>query len=484
MNKIHIGILLRVLGILLCFEALFMFIPTIVAFVYNEPDRWAFLVSSIITLLVGGTMAYRLRNCRDVMGRRDGVLLGTSVWIIFALMGMLPFLCVNHSFTDAMFETISAVTTTGASVYKDIDNLPHGILLWRSMLQWIGGIGMILFTVAVLPMLNHRGGMILLSTEVSGMGQYKLSPRISQTALRLWLCYFIFTAILFILLYAGSMNVFDAVCHSLSTMATGGFSTHNESVGYFHSAYIEYVITLFTFIAGINFAIIYRTVMSEHQLLFRSEQVKWYTMIIVACTVVFTVGLFLQGTYPTIELSFRKALFQVCSVITSTGFSADNTLEWGPFYTLVLLTLMFFGACAGSTTGGAKIDRMVILTKNARNEFHRVIHPNVIRPVLYNGKVLSHETVSRVLAFTIMYVIVWISGAVVLALQGASMGEAVYGSLSALSNMGIGIGADAGGYYSDISYSAKWTLMALMVIGRLEIFTVIIIFMPLFWKKS
>lgn len=484
MNKIHPGIILRVLGILLCFEALFMFIPTVVAFVYNEPDCWAFLASSIFTLAVGGTLAYRLRNCRQAMGRRDGVLLGTSVWIVFALMGMLPFLSINHSFTDSMFETISAVTTTGASIFKDIDHLPHGILLWRCMLQWIGGIGIILFTVAVLPMLNHRGGMILLSTEVSGIGQYKLSPRISQTALRLWLCYFIFTAILCFLLYAGPMNLFDAICHSLSTMATGGFSTHNESIGYYHSSYIEYVITLFTFVAGINFAIIYRTVMTDHQLLFRSEQVKWYTMIIVVCTVVFTCGLFLQGEYHSIEMCFRAALFHICSVVTSTGFSTENTLEWGAFYTLIMLLLMFFGACAGSTTGGAKIDRMVILTKNARNEFHRVIHPNVIRPVLYNDKALSHETVSRVLAFTIMYVIVWVCGAIVLAAQGATMGEAVYGSLSALSNMGIGIGADAGGYYSDITYGAKWTLMALMIIGRLEVFTVIIIFMPLFWKKS
>lgn len=484
MNKIHSGIILRIIGILLCFEAIFMFIPTAVSFYFHEPDRWTFLLSSIFTLVVGGTMAYRLRHCREVMGRRDGILLGTVVWIVFTMMGMLPFLGICHSFTDAVFETVSAATTTGASIFKDIDHLPHGILLWRSMLQWIGGIGIILFTVAVLPMLNHRGGMILLSTEVSGIGQYKLSPRINHTALKLWLCYFIFTVILCMLLYAGSMNFFDAVCHSLSTMATGGFSTHNQSIGYYHSAYIDYIITLFTFIGGINFAIIYRTVMSDHKLLFRSEQVRWYTTLIIVITIIFTIGLAFQGTYGTIEQCFRNALFQVCSVITSTGFSTCNTLEWGPFYSLIFLLLMFFGACAGSTSGGAKIDRMVILTKNARNEFHRVLYPNVIRPVIYNEKALSHETVSKILAFTIMYVIVWITGAVILAMQGASMGEAVYGSLSALSNMGIGIGSDAGGFYSDISFHAKWTLMALMVIGRLEVFTAIIIFTPLFWKKS
>lgn len=484
MNKIHIGIILRILGILLCFEAVLMFIPTAVSFYYHEPDCWAFLLSSIATLIVGGSLAYRLRHCRQTMGRRDGILLGTAVWIVFAFMGMLPFLSICPSFTDAVFETVSATTTTGASIFKHIDYLPHGILLWRSMLQWIGGIGIILFTIAVLPMLNHRGGMILLSTEVSGMGQYKLSPRINHTAMKLWACYSIFTIILCILLYAGPMSFFDAVCHSLSTMATGGFSTHNQSIGYYHSAYIDYIITLFTFIGGINFAIIYRTVMSDHRLLFRSEQVRWYTNIIIACTIVFTIGLYAQGEYATIEQCFRNALFQVCSVITSTGFSTSDTLQWGAFYSLILLLLMFFGACAGSTSGGAKIDRMVILTKNARNEFNRVLYPNVIRPVLYNGKVLSHETVSKVLAFTIMYVIVWITGAIILSMQGATMGEAVYGSLSALSNMGIGIGSDAGGFYSDITTGAKWTLMSLMIVGRLEVFTAIIIFMPLFWKKS
>ena len=484
MNKIHVRIIVRILGILLCFEAFFMFIPTVVSFYYNEPDRWAFLISSLITLGVGATLSYRLRNCREIMGRRDGILLGTTVWIVFAMMGMLPFLSVTSSITDALFETVSASTTTGASIFTDIDHLPHGILLWRSLLQWIGGIGIILFTVAVLPMLNHRGGMILLSTEVSGIGQFKLSPRISQTALRLWLCYFVFTVILCFLLCAGSMSFFDAVCHSFATMATGGFSTHNDSIGYYHSTYIEYIITIFTFIGGINFAIIYRTVMTDHKLIFRSEQVKWYTMSVVIISVIFTIGLFISNTYPTLEECFRKSLFQVCSVATSTGFSTGNALEWGPFYSLISLFLMFFGACAGSTSGGAKIDRMVILTKNARNEFYRVLHPNVIRPVLYNGKVLSHETVSKILAFVIMYVIVWITGSIILSMQGASMSEAVYGSLSALSNLGSGIGADAGGYYSDISYGAKWTLMSLMVIGRLEVFTAIIIFMPLFWKKS
>lgn len=484
MNKIHIGIILRVLGILLCFEALFMFIPTIVAFYYDEPDKWAFLVSSIFSLLVGSTLSYRHRKCRDAMGRRDGILLGMSVWVSFAIMGMLPFVSITHSLTDAMFETISGLSTSGASIFFDIDNLPHGILLWRSMLQWIGGIGIILFSIAVLPMLNHRGGMMLLSTEASRIGQYKLSPRISQTALRLWLCYFVFTAVLCLLLWAGNMSFFDAICHSMSTMANGGYSTHNASVGFFQSNYIEYVIAIFAFIGGINFAILYTTIMKDHKFIFQAEQVRWYAVITLSCTLVFTLGLYIQGFYPTVEECFRKSLFHVCSVITSTGFATCNFFEWGSFYNLIFLLITFFGACAGSASGGAKMDRMVILTKNARNEFHRVIHPNVIRPVLYNGKVLSHETVSKILAFIIMYFIVWIAGALILSIQGASTGEAVQGTLSALSNMGIGFGVDTGGFFATMPHGAKWTLIALMIIGRLELFTAIIIFMPLFWKKS
>lgn len=484
MNKIHIGIILRVLGILLCFEALFMFIPTIVAFCYNGIDRWAFLFGSISTLSIGATLTYRLRNCRQSMGRRDGLLLGTIVWIAFAIMGMTPFFSVTDSFTDALFETVSGMTTTGASIFSDIDNLPHGILLWRSMLQWIGGIGIILFSVAVLPMLNHRGGMILLSSEASGIGQYKLSPRISQTALRLWLCYFVFTAVLCVLLLLGDMSFFDAICHSMSTMANGGFSTHNASVGYFNSKYIEYIIAIFAFIGGINFAVLYTSIMKDHKFIFRTEQVKWYTNLTLAFTIAFTIGLYVQGTYPTIEECFRKSLFHICSMGTSTGFSTCNPYEWGSFYILVLLIVTFFGACAGSASGGAKIDRMVILTKNAHNEFYRVIHPNVIRPVIYNGKVLSHEMVSKILAFIITYVIVWIFGAMILSILGASTGEAVQGALSALSNLGIGMGVDAGGFFATMPNMAKWNLIVLMIIGRLEIFTVIVVFMPLFWKKS
>ncbi len=484
MSKINYGLIFRVLGILLCIEALFMLIPMIVAFVYNEHDRWGFLVSACLTMILGGSMAFFLRHSHQNMGRRDGILLGTLVWIAFAVMGMLPFMSLNISYTDAMFETISGFTTTGATIFPHIDYLPHGILLWRSMLQWIGGIGIILFTVALLPMLNHRGGMLLLSTEVSGIGQEKLSPRINQTAIRLWICYFVFTCVLCMLLQAGDMTLFDAICHSLSTMATGGFSTHSESIAYYHSSYIEYIITIFTFIGGINFAIIYRTVMSDHKLLFRSEQVRWYAVIVVICTLFIAIGLFTNGIYSSIEVCFRKAVFQVCTIITSTGYSTANFVDWGSSYTLILMMLMLFGACAGSTSGGAKLDRMIILTKNARNEFHRVMHPNVIRPVVYNGKVLPHEAVSKVLAFTIMYVIVLFIGAILLAIQGLPLSESLGCALSAISNMGSSLGQIAEtGTYAYMSANVKWTLMLLMIIGRLEIFTVLIIFTPIFWRK-
>ncbi len=485
MSKINYGIILRIIGLLLCFEALFMAIPMTVSFVNHEPDKWAFLASSCSSLIIGLLLNHFFRHSPTDTGRRDGIILGTAAWLAFAVIGMLPFIGMGTSFTDAVFETISGITTTGATIYTDIDNLPLGILLWRSMLQWIGGIGIILFTVAVLPMLNHRGGMFLFSTEVSGMGQNKLSPRIGQTAIRLWMFYLLITSVLCVLLYLGPMNAFDAICHSLTTMATGGFSTHQASIAYYNSPYTEYIITLFAFIGGINFAIIFQTFTRDHRRLFEAEQVRWYATLVVGASLIVAAGLYLNGTYGTVEECFRKAIFHVCNIATSTGFTTANYVEWGAFSTLILTLLMFYGACAGSTSGGAKIDRMVILTKNARNEFFRVLHPNAIRPVIYNGQVLPHEIVSKVLAFTIMYVIVWVAGAILLTMQGLPLSESIGCSLSCLSNMGPGLGeAGPAGTYAALPATAKWTLAALMLVGRLELFTFLILFTPLFWRKS
>lgn len=485
MKRINFGIIFRILGILLCIGAAFLFIPTAMSFYYDEPEQWMFLLSACATLITGTVLATTLRHHRAINDRREGILIGVGAWLTFTVVGMLPFLGIGTSLPDAVFETISGLTTTGATIYEDIDSLPHGILLWRSLLHWIGGIGIIVFTVALLPMLNHRGGMLLFSNEVSGMGQEKLTPRINQTALRLWLCYLVLTIIITLLLYAGPMDLFDAVNHAFATISTGGFSTRQASIAYYNSPYIEYVITLFSFVGGLNFAILYNTIFHNHTRLFKAEQIRWYAGIVVAASVVITAGLFIKGEYATIEECFRKAIFQVTTIITTTGFSTADYITWGTFYTLLLMLLMFFGGCGGSTSGGAKIDRMVILAKHARNELYRVLHPNAIRPVLYNGKVLPQEVVSKVLSFTVFYVLTWVCGAVLLSLTGVTLGEAVGCTLSCVSNVGPGLGvAGPSGTYALLPDVAKWILSVMMLIGRLEIFTALIIFTPMFWRNS
>lgn len=485
MNKIKFGIIFRTLGILLCLGAAFLLVPTALSFYYNEPERWIFLLSALGTLVAGALLACTLRHCRFNNERREGILIGVGAWVTFTLVGMLPFLGIGTSVTDAVFETVSGLTTTGATIYENIDELPRGILLWRSLLHWIGGIGIVVFTVAFLPMLNHRSGMLLFSNEVSGMGQEKLTPRISQTAKRLWLFYVVLTIIITALLYMGPMNLFDALNHAMSTISTGGFSTRQASIAYYDSPYTEYVVSIFSFVGGLNFAILYNTIFHNHTRIFKAEQLQWYTYITLGFSLAIAAGLYITGTYPGIEECFRQALFQVTTIITTTGFATADYIQWGPFFTLMLMLLMFFGACGGSTSGGAKIDRMVILAKHARNELYRVLHPNAIRPVLYNGKVLPQDTVSKVLSFTVFYVLMWTCGAVLLSLTGVTLGEAVGCSISCLSNAGPGLGvAGPAGTYAPLPATAKWILSALMLIGRLEIFTALVIFTPTFWRNS
>ena len=345
--------------------------------------------------------------------------------------------------------------------------------------------GIILLTVAILPMLNHQGGLILFNSEVTGISHEKLKPKIGETSKKLWYVYISLTAILCLLLCVGPMKPFDAICHAFSTMATGGFSTKQASLNHWHSAYIDYVITIFTFVAGINFALVYRAVTGDVKRLFSNEETKWYTVIVVGATVVVVAGLYVTGQNSSFEETVRVSLAQVVTVITSTGYTVGDYVAWGPFFTTVFLLLMFFGACAGSTCGGAKIDRLVVLAKNTRNEFYRVIHPNAILPVRVNGKAISHEVVSKILAFILVYVMVLIAGSIVLTALGLSIEEAFGSTLSCLSNIGPGAGATGPvGNYAFIPDIGKWTLSFIMLIGRLELFTVLILFTSYFWKNS
>lgn len=487
MAKINVRVILKFIGMLLCMEAVFMLVPYIVALFYGDGDAPAFLLSTLITAFTGGLLFYLFRNARNEVGKRESYLIVTSIWFFFTVFGMLPFCLMPNplSITDAFFESVSGLTTTGASILVNVEAMPHGILFWRSFIQLIGGMGIILLTIAILPMLNHQGGLFLFNSEVTGISHEKLKPKIGETSKKLWYVYVSLTAILCLLLCLGPMEPFDAVCHAFSTMATGGFSTKQASLNYWNSAYIDYVITIFTFFAGINFALVYRAVTGDFKRLFSNEETRWYTFIVIGATLVVTAGLYATGQNDSFEETLRVSLAQVVTVITSTGYTVGDYVAWGPFFTTVFLLLMFFGACAGSTCGGAKIDRLVVLAKNTRNEFFRAIHPNAILPVRVNGKAISHEVVSKILAFILVYVMVLIAGSIILTALGLSIEEAFGSTLSCLSNIGPGAGATGPvGSYAFIPNVGKWTLSFIMLIGRLELFTVLILFTSYFWKNS
>ncbi len=487
MPKINFRVILKFIGILLCMESIFLLISFFVALFYDDGDATAFMQSTLITAVTGGILFYFFKSCRNEVGKRESYLIVTSIWFFFTLFGMLPFCFMPNplSLTDAFFETVSGLTTTGASIVENVETLPHGILFWRSFSQLIGGMGIILLTIAILPMLNHQGGLFLFNSEVTGITHEKLKPKIGETSKKLWSVYVSLTAILWFLLWLGPMEPFDAICHAFSTMATGGFSTKQASVSYWNSPYIDYVITIFTFVAGINFALVYRAVTGDFKKLLNSEETKWYTIIVLGVTLSVMIGLYATGQNGSVEETFRISIFQVVTVITSTGYTVGDYVAWGPFFTCVFLLLMFFGACAGSTCGGAKIDRLVVLAKNTKNEFYRAIHPNAILPVRMNGKAISHEVVSKILAFILVYVMVLIAGAVVLSALGLPIEEAFGSTLSCLSNIGPGAGSTGPtGNYAFIPDIGKWTLSVIMLIGRLELFTVLILFTSYFWKNS
>lgn len=485
-SQINFLMLSRVVGWLLMVEAVFMLLPLITCIIYDEADAQAFAVTAGITALSGVLMAYCIKPERPEMGKREGFLLTAMTWIFFSIFGMLPFMIgdLELKISDAFFETMSGFTTTGATVMTSIEHLSHGMLMWRCLMQWIGGMGIILFTLAVIPMLNHSGGMQMFNAEVTGITHEKLRPRVSQTAKGLWLVYVILTALLTFLLWLGPMNFFDALCHAFSTMSTGGFSTRDASVGAWNSMYVKIIVTLFMFLGGVNFALLFRASTGHVRELWRSEVFRTYIYVIGVMLVLFVVAIFANKEAHTFEDTIVDPLFLIISTITSTGLTVSNFEKWGAFVIALMFVLMFIGACAGSTSGGAKMDRMLFLVKNVRNEIHRCIHPNAIHSVRVNGKVLSPELVNKVIAFLCLYVMLIMVGGIVLTTIGIPLVDAFFSAFSCIGNTGLGAGVTGyGGSYDIIPDFGKWVLALLMVIGRLELFTVLILFSRDFWRK-
>jgi len=477
---------MRIVGWLLMIEAGFMIFPTITCLIYDESDWIPFAATTALTASVGLVLAFRANPTSHQMGKRDGFLLTAMVWIVFSLFGLLPFLyCSNPlSYSDAFFEAMSGFTTTGASVITSVDDMSHGIHLWRAMMQWIGGMGIILFTLAVIPMLNHSGGMQMFNAEVTGITHDKIRPRISQTAKSLWFIYLLLTLILIVLLWLGPMDFFDSICHAFGAISTGGYSSESSGIVAWHgSVYIKSVLIVFMFLGGVNFGLIFKTLQGDFSALRRNDVFRTYVGVIAFMLVMFASSILLRGQYAGWESITIDPLFQIVSTITSTGFTVNNFESWGPFILALTFVMMFFGACAGSTSGGAKIDRILYLFKNSKNELYRCLYPNAVLSVKVNGRVVNPDLVSKVIAFLCIYMLLVVGGGMALTLFDVPIVDAFFSSFSCISNTGLGAGVTGyGNSYDILPDAAKWILSALMLIGRLEIFTVLVILTPSFWR--
>ena len=478
----------KTLGALLVIEAFFMAVPTLVSWLYREPDTQVFLLSTVVTLVSGLIGVLIGRKAERHVGEREGYLIVAVIWLMFSFFGMMPYYLSGAipDFTDAYFETISGFTTTGATILNDIESLTHGCLLWRNLTQWLGGMGIIVLSIAILPMFG-LGGMQLYAAEVTGLSYEKLSPRIADTAKRMWALYIILTAVETVMLWLFGMDFFDSVCHSFSTIATGGYSTKNLSIAYYTNPAIQYTISFFMFISGINFALLYYVILRKPKKLLQDEETHWYAVAVLVATVVLTFGLLIHTsdwTWAGGEKAFRQSLFTTIATMTSTGYAVADYTQWPPLLWVTVFFLMFTGACAGSTSGGIKWIRLAIFAKNGFAEFKRRIHPNAIIPAKMNGKPITQQTTNNVMAFLTFYIFVIIATVLAFCALGVNFDESIGATVSAIGNVGPSIGQyGPAGTYAAFPTVGKWIMAAVMLIGRLEIFTVLLLFSPALWRK-
>lgn len=481
---LNFKIIFRILGFLLVVEGASMLVAMGVSAIYNDAGLMALLYSSLISIGLGALTLLATKGAEKKIGKHEGFVIVSLVWVIFSFFGSFPYI-LSHSIpllTDAFFETMSGFTTTGSSILNDIESLPNGILFWRSMTQWLGGMGIIVLSLAILPVFGI-GGMQLFAAEVPGPTPDKISPRIQQTAKSLWMIYLGFTVAETLLLWAGGMTFFDAINHSFTTMATGGYSTKQASIAYWSSPFIQYVIIFFMFLAGTNFTLSYLVIHGKFSKAFKNEEFKYYVLFIIGFTGIIFSGL-LISTQMDFELAFRDSLFQVVSIITTTGFATADYLTWTPFLTIIIFTLFFFGGSAGSTGGGIKIMRVVLLMKNSYYELRRLLHPNAIIPVRFNKRAVSEQIITNVLAFFMIYIIIFFLSTILFTLIEPDLESAMGAVATSLGNIGPGLGnVGPAENFQHVHPVGKWFLSFLMLLGRLELFTVLVLFSPAFWKK-
>ena len=484
---VNFRIIGKIIGSLLFIEAFFMAWCAAMSFYFHEDDQLAFLMSLLITFGFGFLFLFFGRNADNTLSRRDAYLLVTAVWLIFSLFGMFPFLFHGSitSLTDAYFETISGFTTTGATIIDDVERLPHGILFWRSLMQWIGGLGILFFTIAILPSLVS-GSVKVFAAEATGPIKAKMHPRLTTTAKWIWSIYLVLTLGCCASFWLAGMSWYEAANYAMTTTATGGFAIHNDSTMYFHSPTIDYICIIFQFLSGINFTLLYICIFKARLgALFRNSEFKLYLCVVAGATLWIMYLLFTRLDYD-LEHAFRNALFQVISFITTTGMFNDEVGLWPHTTWVILGGVMYLGACAGSTSGGFKCIRGSMLLKVVRNNFRQILHPSAVLPVKINGQNVSSNRLISLFAFFALTIIMVVVTAAIMSVAGIDNTNAVTIALSCVSNVGPALSNQVGNimYWSGLPDYLKWLLCLLMLMGRLEIMTVLVLFTRSFWKEN
>jgi trk system potassium uptake protein TrkH len=481
---INFRIIARVFSQVLIIEGIFLLISAGISLIYGEPAAGSFLYSALITIITGVLVFTPLRNEEKVYGTREGYVINTCIWLLFSAFGSLPYLFSSSAgnFTDAFFESISGFTTTGATIFRDVESLPHGILFWRSLTQWLGGIAIITLSFYVLPVIRSLN-IQLPTTEFSGQMTDKIHPKVLETTKRLISIYITLTLGEALLLIIGKMPVFDAICHSLSTLSTGGFSTRNNGIAAFSSPYIKAVITLFMFFAGTNLALFYFAVKGHFRKIIRNNEFVFYAILVTGFSLLITFLLF-SGSGVPLSRALSDGFFNTISIITTTGFYTENFSQWGNVAVLIIFMLMFTGGMAGSVSGGIKIIRLMIIGKNSRNESRRLIHPFAYLSVRIKQKIVPQNIVYNLLIFIILYFITLCAGTLIISFLDYDVITSFSTAASMLGNIGPGLGT-FGPFttYADMPSTGKWILCMLMLLGRLELLTVMVLFTRSFYKK-
>ncbi|MEJ2191836.1 MAG: TrkH family potassium uptake protein [Nitrospirota bacterium] len=481
----NVLLVLNLTGVVLLFTALFMLAPAVVSLLYGSSDLKAILLSFALTAGAGGILFLLTRKHRnEEIGHRDGFFAVALSWSVMALAGALPFLLSGAipSVTDAVFESMSGFTTTGSSILTNVEALSRGVLFWRSLTHWIGGLGIIVFFVAVLPMMG-AGGSQLFRAEVSQVVPQKLKPRIIDAAKSLWIIYIAFTALGVLLLRLGGMDLYDSFCHTFGAIGTGGFSTKNLSIGAYTSSYIHYVIIVLMFVGGTSFTLHYQALAGGLRRYVKNGEFVFYAMVLAACTALIVLATY-RTYYDSLAVSFRDALFQVVSITTATGYVTVDYEKWPVFTQALLLMAMFIGGMAGSTAGGMKQARVLLMVKHMYREIYQLIHPRAVTSIKLDGRTIQKEVLGSVWGFIFLFLSIWVLASLAMTALGVDMVTASSTAVAAMSNVGPALGqAGPAENFASLPVAAKWVLTFCMLVGRLEVYTVMILFVPRYWRK-